>query len=324
MLLTFILDYYVSGSSLQGFALPKESFAWFLALFGNKPDNVVFTPLLGIDLTIMAIELGVVIFDLIVIISVVADSGLSLRAPKPVEYVKHEYREYRRLNIVEYISWWVTWIMMVCVVVYNLRRGRGSDGMLVLYVNLVMTFIVPIFRALFFFLEDAYKLPLRVQSFLNVFIIGGSFFGQGLEFNSRIDDFDKYLHFISGCIVVWVGYVVLRQLEKEESRLSNRQIIICAGLSAQVMVVWEFFEFLADAIMIDSYCQNPGYVPKDDSLFLRIFGPGAMNPGQSAVLDTNLDILYAVTGCLLGILVLIIYKRGVRHDAVDNTAGVGL
>ena len=42
---------------------------------------------------------------------------------------------------------------------------------------------------------------------------------------------------------------------------------------------------------------EPGPAPESQSV--RVFGPGAQNPGQMAVMDTDLDVYYAVIGCVL-------------------------
>lgn len=270
-------------------------------------------PLLATDLTFCAVMIGTIILDAALIIYVLCKSKdqPKRRFRKSFStFIDDEFRCYKReLNLPEYVFWWITRAMMIGVIIYGLIQDKDFNGMLVLYVNLVMSFIVPLSRVLFWKLPTVYHIPLRVQSFIDLLIIGGSFFGQGLDFNTKIDNYDKLLHLISGCVVVWIGSEIYDWLSAFYPLSHRKRYPVSAGLSMQVMVVWEAFEFIADFCFDGSVCQNWFLEQKDVPMFIAIFGQGAMNAGQNAVLDTNVDVITALVGCVFGALLLLSYKK---------------
>ena len=219
VIITFFIDYYVNGSAIQGYNLPAEHFAWFYNIFGNNPDNYDQLPVLRLDINFCIFSLIIVCYDIgFILYTMIKNKNEKTEKKKESigEYIKSEKNRYKKdLHPIEYISWWILRVAMVWAVIHRIRGGAVPQDYMIIVVNLVMTFIVSIFRFLTIKMPDIYKLPPRVQTFLNIFVFGGSFLGHGFELNSKVQDFDKILHFISGCIVVWIGALIFSHLFHE-------------------------------------------------------------------------------------------------------------
>ena len=220
----------------------------------------------------------------------------------------------------EYIAWWALRFAMIGMILFNVSRKREGMVIFIMSLNLLVTFIIPIIRTVFFKKIFLGNLPFRIQSFIDVFVFAGSFLGHGLDYNGTVPEYDKYMHFISGGITVFIGYKVFMSVKSGKDLPPFLMAAGSAGFSLGVAMLWELFEFFSDFFIPGSANQNWMYVPEKNILFFKIFGEGAQKTAQYTVFDTDLDLFYASTACLLCSIGLYIYlklkeKRRINNDA---------
>ncbi|MBR5427089.1 MAG: hypothetical protein IK118_01965 [Clostridia bacterium] len=316
-LIRFFADYLLPGSTLQHYDLNEKPHLLFFKVFGyGKAENGQLA-LLATDLRYFYFMLGAMTAG-IVLLSVYErksriekdHNGLfSEYSPGKTplntrrKYIIHMFQT--ELSVREYLLWWGLRGLMIWAALQKRRQDPSDFSAVLLIVNLTVTFLLPLIRLVFLRTPFFGRLPLRLQSYIDVFVFFGSFLNHGCEINGIVDNYDKYLHMLMGGLCVRIGYLLIRSTRRSD-RLSPG---VCAaasgGFSCVVSVVWEIFEFFADYFRQNSMNQNWEYRLKKQYLFVRIFGFGAGNPGQGAVVDTNLDILCGFGFC--GIFTLLLY-----------------
>lgn len=229
---------------------------------------------------------------------------------KLISYIKNEFYIFRQtVSVPEYIWWWFARLGMIFVIVRASVRNEDGFVIMMMSINLGMTFIIPFTRFICFKKLFFGNIPFNVQSFINIFIMTGSFLGHGFGFNGSITDYDKVMHIISGGLVVFIGYLIINNLESGKKLSPGLKTFAAAGLSNVVIIVWEIFEFISDFYIEGSNNQNWYFYPEDKNLFFRIFGNGAGIQSQYPVLDTDLDITAAVSGIIICSITLYIYIK---------------
>ncbi len=210
----------------------------------------------------------------------------------------YEYRELRKnLHPAEYLSWWILRLAMVIVfIVFTVKQEFLYERNLVL-LNLVLTFVIPLLRFISPKKLFTSNVSFHIQTHVNVFIFMGSFLGHGFDLFHRISEWDKIMHIISGGFVVFIGAELLKSFKGHEKVNAAIKTFVSTGFSFIVMVMWELIEFFADYYISGS--NNQGYYkyPDESMLFVKIFGLSKNLPDNAAVLDTNIDLFYAVIGC---------------------------
>ncbi len=210
----------------------------------------------------------------------------------------YEFREMRKeLPLAEYISWWLLRLAMAAVYIYfTVKQEQLYQRNLVL-LNAALTLSVPLLRFISPSRLFTSRVPYRIQTFINVFIFMGSFLGHGFNLLIEIAEFDKLMHILSGGVVVFIGAELLKAFGRHENISPGIKTFVGVGFSAIVMVVWELVEFFADYFIAGS--NNQGYYkyPDETMIFVKIFGLSKNLPDNAAVMDTNVDLFYAVIGC---------------------------
>ena len=226
------------------------------------------------------------------------------------QYALNEKNELKNgISAAEYVWWWCLRIGMIGMIIYNIPREREAMVILLMCVNLLMTFVIPIFRFVFFKKIFLGNLPYRIQSFIDVFIFAGSFLGHGLDYNGTVANYDKYMHFISGALAVFIGCLIIQSIKGGRELAPSIKTLGAGGFSCAVIIIWELFEFISDFAIDGSANQNWMYQPDGEFIFFRIFGMGAGNEAQYPILDTDLDIFSAVTGCCICMVILYVYLK---------------
>lgn len=213
---------------------------------------------------------------------------------------------------IEYLLWWAIRVAMIYALVSLVIREPGNTNVLLLSLNLLATFTVVLARIILFPKWLIRRLSFRSQTYLNIMIFIGSFLGQGMQLNHKITNYDKFLHFAAGAVVLLIGNELVDMFKRDGDRISPLlRTYTATGFSFLAIVVWEVFEFFVDYYWPESANQGYGVTPNENSLFFKIFGPGAQNENQWAVFDTNVDMFYAVIGCIpaaIG-LTIFLYKK---------------
>ncbi len=232
----------------------------------------------------------------------------------------YEYRELRNnLYPAEYLSWWALRLAMVIVfIVFTVKQEFLYERNLVL-LNLVLTFVIPLLRFISPKKLFTSNVSFHIQTHVNVFIFMGSFLGHGFDLFHRIEEWDKIMHIISGGFVVFIGAELLKSFKGHEKVNAAIKTFAGTGFSFIVMVMWELVEFFADYYISGS--NNQGYYkyPDDTMIFVKIFGLSKNLPDNAAVMDTNVDLFYAVIGCAICAAILfVILNRKEKQNKVSE------
>ena len=213
------------------------------------------------------------------------------------------------LNIAEYISWWLLRLFMVGVIIYLKVCDPENINMQLVLMNIVFTFSIPLARIILSPVKLISKLSYRTQTWLNIIITLGSLCGQGLSFNHKISNWDKFLHLLAGAVVVFIGNELVKIFidEKKHNVPVLLKSFAASGFSYAAVVIWELVEFFSDYYWPESCNQAYNMTPDPEMLFFKVFGLGAQNEGQWAVFDTDIDMFLAFIGNIVASIVLAVY-----------------
>ena len=222
----------------------------------------------------------------------------------------YEFREMRKeLPFYEYIIWWLLRAAMITTAVAFEIRGEAEYQRNLILLNTLATFTIPILR--FISPERLFtsKISFRTQSYIDIFVLAGSFLGHGLKFLGEIPEYDKLMHVAAGGVVVFIGAELIKAFKGYESLTPGIKTFSGVGFSFIIIVAWELMEFFADWFITDSNNQGYFIVPDETMLFVKIFGMPKNMPSQAPVYDTNADMFYAVIGCAVCAALLFFFLR---------------
>ncbi len=209
----------------------------------------------------------------------------------------------------EYLLWWA-----IRVAVIAMMCRRGYDGSLdntqifLMSMNLLASFAIPLVRLILIPKRIFTKIPFRCQTYLNIMVFASAFIGQGFKLNWSDSSWDKFLHVLSGGLVVFIGFELIKGFTSGKYKIPPSLVTFAsAGFSFIGMVLWEIFEFFADYYWENSNNQAYNISPERDMFFIKIFGYGVQNENQWAVFDTNVDMICAVVGALISSVVLSVF-----------------
>lgn len=243
------------------------------------------------------------------------------------KHFRSQYERFRsEIKLPEYIFWWISRLVMISGCVY---AAKNLPGFLVLAVvgNTAATLAIPFFSALF--PQSLYfgRLPFRAQTYIDIFVVIGSFLGQCVRIGRFISYYDKWQHLIAGILGVFLGCVLMKTISPETKLDKKQELCGGVGFSFFLMLVWEVFEFFADYYIAGS--TNQGYNNSVDynDIFFRIFGLGAQNEGQAALYDTFFDLISAIVGTLIAIVLFVIGTKimsasGKKQPELKETADI--
>lgn len=215
-------------------------------------------------------------------------------------FIKSEISELKKeLSVYEYAFWWVIRALQIFVLIRLIIKDPTNNNVVLLSLNLLATFTVPLIRLLLFPKWLFKRLTFHSQTWLNIMIFFGSCLAQGLEWNHKITSWDKVLHLMAGAIIVFIGDGIAGMFLGEKDKVSPLfRTYSSVGFSFFAVVAWEVFEFFADYYIVDSSNQAYNINPDRDPFFFAIFGYGVQNENQWRVFDTNVDMLCAIVGCI--------------------------
>lgn len=237
-------------------------------------------------------------------------------------HIKSQFsRAKEEMKLPEYIAWWVMRLMMITALITMIVKERASMSCIMVAANLGVTFVIPLFSLIFSQKLFFGRLPFRVQTYVDIFVIAGSFFGHFVNLYRFEGVYDKALHVVSGFVTVFIGYELMKAVLPQEKLKKSYGIFGGFMFSYFVMIMWEIFEFFSDFIL-DS--NNQGFnnrfceqVYTDSYFFFRIFGRGNAGAEQLPILDTMIDILAAVIGSFIALAVLCIFIKEKKSDKAE-------
>lgn len=236
---------------------------------------------------------------------------------KFVNRVKETWHQlFEEITLAEYIIWWIARIMLLCAVIFaenSAYRKLDSLNMLAAYAMPILRFIAP--RKSFLA-----RLDFRCQHLINIMEILGTFFGHLLNAYEHISKYDRYLHFLSGPVVVVAGYYIYKAFEtkdgKENYKLRPTTATFCSvSFSFVVMSLWEIQEFISD-FYLGSQNQGYYYAPFEDDIWFKVFGYGAKGgEGQFPLWDTMMDMIDAMATTVIAGFILYFVLRAVKKKS---------
>ncbi len=332
---TFLIDYY-TGRNLMNHEYVGDDH-WFIELLGPMMSPYDQRPLYDMNEDFILSFLGSAVTSGVIYLAlrikhkaafaakkVTAKEFFSRIPQKMKSKALSEIEKVRRdTNIVDLLFWWCTRaVMLYAFIDMYFVRGTTAEALL-LGANFVGTFGITI--AHFVFPRDSVicKISYKVQSLLTVIIFLGSYCGNYVFVYNWVGRFDLFLHFISGYLVVMVGYYLAKTLFTRENKTNNiRLVSFATAFSFAVIPFWEATEFMGDYIW-GTQNQGWGWGPTEDSFFFKVFGNGIGNTGLYRFFDTMYDsLLAAVTTVITGaaLLLFLEYKRtkGFRKSRSEN------
>lgn len=223
---------------------------------------------------------------------------------------------------IEYASWWILRVLMVWAIITKCRElgPEYSPTVLNLVLNLFSSFAVTLIRLILIPKRVICKLPFRVQTYINVLVFFASFCGHGLNTIAKVPEWDKLMHLLTGALFVFIGNEIIKMFMREDDRISPTVRAFTAfGFSNVAIVFWEMFEFFTDYYWPGSTNQGYNCQLDPNSLFVKIFGMGAQNEYQWAVVDTCVDMTYAfITSVVASIILVKILSIKEKKTAVSK------
>lgn len=221
-------------------------------------------------------------------------------------------------NVFEYILWWVSRVMMIYACFATFHKLHPSL-VLAVVLNTLATFAVSFFAAIFPQKLFLGRLSFRTQTYIDFFVIIGCFFCHCVSAYRVLEFYDKWQHFFAGLVCVFLGMELLKTMFPKEKINPKVSLLGGIGFSFSAIVIWEIFEFLADFFIKDSTNQGYNSSPDFDMLFFKIFGRGAENVGQYPLFDTLFDMMAAVVGiCVAVVVFLLAFKIKSRRIKEKN------
>lgn len=213
------------------------------------------------------------------------------------------------LLLPEYISWWALRLLMIGTYIVFTVKGEALYQRNLILLNTVATFAIFLLRIISPKRLFTSKISYRVQTYIDIFVLLGSFLGHGLKFLGEVYEYDKFMHVVAGGVVVFIGAEVLKSFKGNESITPGIKTFCGVGFSFIVIVAWELMEFFADWFITSSNNQGYYIVPDETMLFVKIFGLSKNHADQAPVYDTNADMFYAVIGCAVCAVILFLYLK---------------
>lgn len=226
------------------------------------------------------------------------------------------------VHIIEYICWWLLRIAMIVTAVMFTVKGEATYARNLILLNTLATFTIPILRFISYDKIFTAKVSFRVQTYIDIFVLMGSFLGHGFSFLGKIPEYDKFMHLLAGGIIVFMGAEILKSFKNYEKTPPAIMTFCSAGFSFIIIVAWEIMEFFADWFITDSNNQGYFIVPDESMFFVKIFGMPKNMPSQAPLYDTNADMFYAVIGCIICTVILAVYlsKKYRKAEAYEKAA----
>lgn len=224
------------------------------------------------------------------------------------------------LSLIEYIGWWLLRAAMLVTYVVFTVKGEALYQRNLILLNTLATFAIPLLRLVSFKKVFTSRITYRTQTYIDIFVLLGSFLGHGLKFLGEIPEYDKFMHVMAGGIVVFIGAEVLKAFKGHESIPAGIKTFCGVGFSFIIIVAWELMEFFADWFIHTSNNQGYYIVPDETMLFVKIFGMSKNGVDQAPLYDTNADMFYAVIGCAVcaAILFAVLSKKEKKNKASEK------
>ena len=345
----FIVDYNWPGSINMAYNLDPDRDPFILMLFGGRSANfesgfaAVFDTVIDMLCAVVG-AIPAIIFMIFYLRAREKKSGTYVAPDKTKAvygsvkaFISSEIKALKEgVTLPEYIFWWILRIGQTVMLIYRLRlHGPGSVTVLIMTLNLIATFAVPLVRLIMFPKRIFTKVPFRCQSWINFIIVFASFLSHGFNWSYHVTSWDKVLHVMMGSIAILIGNELITPfLRKGDKASPLLRTLNATGFSFFAIVIWEVYEFIIDYFWPESgnmayrmpennpVTQDPFFVklyggPSENfskTVFedLGIFDRGIDSFGIDSLFDTLTDMICAVAGIIpvmIGLYLFLRYKE---------------
>ena len=246
-------------------------------------------------------------------------------------FIKSEIKALREgVTLPEYIFWWVLRIGQTVMLIYRLKlNGPGSVTVLIMTLNLIATFAVPLVRILLFPKRIFSKVPFRSQTWINFIIVFASFLGHGFNLSYSVTSWDKFLHVMMGVVAFFIGNELIAPFIRKGDRVSPLlRTLNASGFSFMAIVLWEVYEFFIDYYWPES--GNMAYrMPENDPsvqdpFFVKLYGGPSPNfdAGLISLFDTLTDMICAFAGIIPCMFILYFFLKGKEKKELSKAEKV--
>lgn len=345
----FIVDYNWPGSINMAYNLDPDRDPFILMLFGGRSANFEtgFAAVFDTVIDMLCAVVGAIPAIIFLYFYLKAKDKKNGISPVPKDekvryggiagFIKSEIKALREgVTLPEYIFWWVLRIGQTVMLVYRYKlNGPGSVTVLIMTLNLIATFAVPLVRILIPFKRVVTKIPFRCQSWINFIIVFASFLSHGFNWSYTVTSWDKFLHVMMGCVALLIGNELITPFLRKGDKVSPLlRTLNATGFSFFAIVIWEVYEFIIDYFWPESgnmaYRMPENNPVKQDPFFVKLYGgpsenfsktvfedlgiydKGLDSFGIDSLFDTLTDMICAIGGIIpvmIGLYLFLKYKE---------------
>lgn len=339
----FIVDYNWPESTNMAYSSNPDRDPFFVWLYGGPSSNFEAGLSCVFDTVTDMICAVIGAIPVIIILSLrmrskrkKAEGGSKNNVTKKtysgvIGFIKSEIKSLRSsITLVEYIFWWVLRIGQTVMLIYRYNlNGPGSVTVLIMTLNLIATFAIPLIRLLLPFKRAVTQIPFRVQSWINFIVFFASFLGHGFNLSYSVTSWDKFLHVMMGVVAFFIGNELIKPFIRKDDRVSPLLMTLHAtGFSYMAIVLWEIYEFIIDYNWPES--GNMAYrMPENDPtvqdpFFVWLYGGPSVNfeAGMASLFDTLTDMICAVAGIIPCMFILYFFLKGKEKKELSKAEKV--
>lgn len=202
------------------------------------------------------------------------------------------------LQITRKVIFWIVVIMFTLACYLLLFKEDANKGRIIFTMVQLIGMLLVLHLPRFIQERYHFQIPYLLDFILVTFAFGGFILGDVFDFYGKIPFWDSILHTLSGVLIAYVGFIVIRYLDKEYtiplsvSPMFMSVLVVCVALS--IGAVWEIGEYLVDDIF---YTNNQQYMASTRG---TLYGKEDVAlVGHEALKDTMKDLMLDLAGALV-------------------------
>lgn len=121
------------------------------------------------------------------------------------------------------------------------------------------------------------EVTMQMATIYLIFVFFAHFLGSILDLYHMVPGYDKIMHFLSGMLSAFVGFIILVKMKQYKKSSLWYHIIFIIAITLSIASLWEFYEFICD----------------------HLFGKDAQNVLTTGVDDTMLDMIMAFLASII-------------------------
>lgn len=220
----------------------------------------------------------------------------------------------------ELVLWWIIRIVMIAGTIEAfVHHDKYEDKIRTMLIgNFFLTFGWEIFQI--FPEKHMFRhLPSFTQNFTSVYILLTAFFGAYINFYYSVWWWDTLLHFVSGGLLVFCGYVFMKAYEERDNIELPVAVVVFAAFCTSFMfgTLWECWEFSFDQMNMHAavygdtqhwsldFAREMSPEKLEHLIFKPWFDPNSpLWERRFALMDTMTDTVANTAGAVIGGILL--------------------